>query len=227
MSIFFNYRDYCKAMTYKEFQTKVLDTVKQKNHMGLIENWEKHITFIKFDKRDPERWIATIHFADEILKDNDFKYIIYDFSYSNHNNYPLFSYTECHLYSEELEAITKLTNCFNQNKNHFFDSILNDYQKEMVSLKMKDSDGDGLSDHDEIYEHGTDPFEADSDGDGITDGVEVDSGSDPLTGNSKKKSIVGNIASAKQIHDQAINKKESPIIMSKGKSCHGQKSFSR
>ncbi len=33
-----------------------------------------------------------------------------------------------------------------------------------------DSDGDGLSDHQEIYKYGTDPFKKDSDGDGIPDG---------------------------------------------------------
>jgi hypothetical protein len=44
-----------------------------------------------------------------------------------------------------------------------------------------DSDGDGLTDGDEGYLLGTDPFDADSDDDGIPDGVEVNTlGSDPL-----------------------------------------------
>lgn len=42
-----------------------------------------------------------------------------------------------------------------------------------------DSDGDGLSDAQEIL-LGTDPFDPDSDRDGFSDGVEVASGSDPL-----------------------------------------------
>jgi hypothetical protein len=42
-----------------------------------------------------------------------------------------------------------------------------------------DSDGDGLSDLQEIM-IGTDPFNPDTDGDGFSDGVEVVSGSDPL-----------------------------------------------
>ncbi|NNC87914.1 MAG: hypothetical protein HKN82_05575 [Akkermansiaceae bacterium] len=44
-----------------------------------------------------------------------------------------------------------------------------------------DSDGDGLSDQDEIRIHGTDPNNPDTDGDGLLDGQEVnDTGTDPL-----------------------------------------------
>ena len=44
-----------------------------------------------------------------------------------------------------------------------------------------DSDGDGLSDDDEVDIHGTDPLDADSDDDGLTDGEEViDFDTDPL-----------------------------------------------
>ena len=44
-----------------------------------------------------------------------------------------------------------------------------------------DSDSDGLSDNDEITEYGTDPLNADSDGDGLSDGDEVNVyNTDPL-----------------------------------------------
>jgi outer membrane protein OmpA-like peptidoglycan-associated protein len=36
-----------------------------------------------------------------------------------------------------------------------------------------DTDGDGLSDYDEIFKYKTDPLKADSDGDGLTDGDEI------------------------------------------------------
>ena len=43
-----------------------------------------------------------------------------------------------------------------------------------------DSDGDGLSDWDEVFRHGTDPHRADTDGDGLSDGAETLAGTDPL-----------------------------------------------
>lgn len=48
-------------------------------------------------------------------------------------------------------------------------------------LKARDTDGDGLSDYDEIYVHGTDPLNPDTDGDGLTDYDEINVyGTDPL-----------------------------------------------
>ncbi len=48
-------------------------------------------------------------------------------------------------------------------------------------LRMMDSDGDGLSDYDEIYLWGTDPFNVDTDNDGLSDYDEVMIwGTDPL-----------------------------------------------
>jgi hypothetical protein len=47
-----------------------------------------------------------------------------------------------------------------------------------------DTDGDGLSDGDEVHVYHTDPLNPDTDGDGISDGLEVKTGSDPLNPNS-------------------------------------------
>ncbi|MBL4672768.1 MAG: carboxypeptidase regulatory-like domain-containing protein, partial [Arenicella sp.] len=44
---------------------------------------------------------------------------------------------------------------------------------------LADTDGDGLSDGDEVNIHGTDPLSVDTDGDGLPDGVEVDNSLDP------------------------------------------------
>ena len=44
---------------------------------------------------------------------------------------------------------------------------------------FRDSDGDGITDYDEISIFNTDPYSADSDGDGFIDGVEVENGFDP------------------------------------------------
>jgi hypothetical protein len=47
-----------------------------------------------------------------------------------------------------------------------------------------DTDGDGLSDGDEVHVYHTNPLLWDTDGDGISDGVEIRTGSDPLDPNS-------------------------------------------
>lgn len=48
-------------------------------------------------------------------------------------------------------------------------------------LMERDSDGDELSDYDEIYVYGTDPLDPDTDGDGLTDYEEIHThGTDPL-----------------------------------------------
>ena len=43
-----------------------------------------------------------------------------------------------------------------------------------------DTDGDGLTDDDEVTIYGTDPINPDTDGDGVGDGGEVANGTDPL-----------------------------------------------
>lgn len=47
------------------------------------------------------------------------------------------------------------------------------------ALKAKDTDGDGLSDYDELYVYHTSPYIKDTDSDGIDDGTEVKNGTDP------------------------------------------------
>jgi len=51
--------------------------------------------------------------------------------------------------------------------------------KKKKNLKKIDSDGDGLSDWEEIHVFGTDPFDEDTDGDGMNDGEEVFLGRNP------------------------------------------------
>lgn len=51
---------------------------------------------------------------------------------------------------------------------------------EVQALKQKDSDGDGLSDYDEIYLYHTSPYLQDTDSDNDNDGAEVRAGRDPL-----------------------------------------------
>lgn len=53
-----------------------------------------------------------------------------------------------------------------------------------TDIRNPDTDGDGLSDGDEVNQYHTNPLLADTDGDLIPDGVEVQTGSDPLDRNS-------------------------------------------
>jgi hypothetical protein len=50
---------------------------------------------------------------------------------------------------------------------------------QLVFLKSKDTDQDGLNDYDELNIYETSPYLADSDGDNISDKDELDSGTDP------------------------------------------------
>ncbi len=73
--------------------------------------------------------------------------------------------------------------------------------------KFKDSDGDGLSDFDEINIFGSDPYDADSDSDGIEDGEAVLNGRDPVTGSKLKDFFIphaGNNYQPKSLHPKRL-----------------------
>ena len=57
------------------------------------------------------------------------------------------------------------------------------------SRTPRDSDGDGLSDFDEVTKYNTDPFEADTDNDGLTDGLEIELGTDPFDRDTDKGGV--------------------------------------
>jgi len=63
-------------------------------------------------------------------------------------------------------------------------------------LKSRDTDGDGLSDYDEIYVYHTSPYLADSDSDGISDKQEILNGTDPNCPQGKDCSATENSASS-------------------------------
>ncbi|MBP6945218.1 hypothetical protein KBD61_01020 [Patescibacteria group bacterium] len=52
-------------------------------------------------------------------------------------------------------------------------------QQTQDALRLKDTDGDGLNDWDELNTYRTSPYLADSDSDGLQDGLELSRGTDP------------------------------------------------
>ena len=62
-------------------------------------------------------------------------------------------------------------------------------------LKDNDTDKDGLSDYDELYNYNTSPYLEDSDSDGLTDKEEIDRGSDPACPEGKDCSGTTNASS--------------------------------
>jgi hypothetical protein len=69
----------------------------------------------------------------------------------------------------------------NQNKQKEEDGVEEETANSDEELRNMDSDGDGLSDYDEVNTYGTDPNNSDTDGDGYLDGEEVENGFDPLS----------------------------------------------
>ncbi len=74
------------------------------------------------------------------------------------------------------------------------ESTLDDIRKD--KLKELDTDGDDISDYDEMYYYNTNPYLSDTDGDGIPDGKEIALGMNPLERNQKtnKDQQTGGIA---------------------------------
>jgi len=80
--------------------------------------------------------------------------------------------------------------------------IVDDEKANEEAQKTKDTDGDGLSDWDELNAHNTSPYLADSDSDGENDGAEVAAKTDPNCPKGKDCSGAGQSADEKILENQ-------------------------
>lgn len=71
-----------------------------------------------------------------------------------------------------------LSEIFERNKDRVSGEV-EKRQREIISLQSKDTDGDGLSDFEEIYVYGTSAYLEDTDSDGLSDKQEVEKKEDP------------------------------------------------
>lgn len=67
----------------------------------------------------------------------------------------------------------------NTNNSNLNEQVAPEEEDSEESLRNKDTDGDGLSDWDELYLYKTSPYLEDSDSDGFSDKEEIDSENDP------------------------------------------------
>jgi len=88
--------------------------------------------------------------------------------------------------------------------------------------KTQDTDGDGLSDWDELNIYGTSPYLADSDSDGISDGVEINNGTNPNCPQGKDCSSVATVST---VGNSAVASTSNPINLNVGQTSANQTEY--
>lgn len=83
--------------------------------------------------------------------------------------------------SVEIPVVTSTQPAVSGSIDNDQDGLTNDQELQLGTEPNKsDTDGDGLSDGDEVLKYGTNPLSKDTDGDGYTDAEEVKNGYNPL-----------------------------------------------
>lgn len=138
MSIFIENGESCERMSFEEFQAKVMNVVRHKNYMDMVDSWEKHVIFKDFHKGQHNDYYATVYYADKDFENKDFHVTIYNFTYNDINNKCSFDCVDGTLNKDEIQAISRLSNCFARNKDRFFDCMLEDYQKRYMTINTNE-----------------------------------------------------------------------------------------
>ncbi|MCO4471211.1 hypothetical protein Si135_01354 [Streptococcus infantarius subsp. infantarius] len=194
----YDYRLYLASLNgegegyYKFYFNKIQDNkVVQQERLDVGDGLERNEEIYKFLEQElaPEKAVKV---AERELTAEDFSKVL-DAVYNvgarvgkdnrkniSENLYPAwdkyFEYAE--RYDNNFDVIVKAAradNLLDENSDFYKEVWVNKIQEE--NQKVKDSDGDGLTDDEEIA-LGTNPYSPDSDGDGILDSVEKASGTD-------------------------------------------------
>ena len=123
----------CGKLSFEEFQSKVMESVRKQNHISSIDSFERHIIFKEFHQGTSnaanESLFATVYYADEICT-NECSITMYDFMCHHiHGDRYAFCCDDNRLYNEHIQAITRMSNCLSRNKGKSFGYALDDYQK--------------------------------------------------------------------------------------------------
>jgi hypothetical protein len=110
-----------KDLSYEQFCLEALQFARDKQHLSLVDSWEKYILFKDFHASKGS-YYADIYMLEEIYTQKTYSIAWYRVMYFSFTKKLCFE--ENHLYRDLIQAITKFENEVVANPNRFFLSYL-------------------------------------------------------------------------------------------------------
>lgn len=92
-----------RGLSYEEFCNEALQFARNKLHLGLVDNWEKHIIFKDFHNNDDNSYFADIYMAEESYAQNTYFIVCYHIWYVS--SAERLSFEEYRIYRKAIQAI--------------------------------------------------------------------------------------------------------------------------